>query len=356
MSRERGRPAVKSPRIQAALRQRLASGEWRAGDLIPTEHELCAQYLVSRMTLRSAMAPLETEGLLQRVRGKGTFVGGTVTPRAHLAILLDTLDLNEDQPYRDQLHRGMQAALENSGIACTVHGKPPDEPLLAYLQQHDELARSWGGVLVASGSMDATALAWLRAAGIPVVGLTRPAPELRMPWVDIDNHLGGMLAAQHLQERGCSRVLILDMAQSSFALERQRGFLHGWSEEHPPIWDDYGSFRGPEAALRVQAYCAAHLSGSAPVDGIFVYMEQPTIGVYRALAAVGLRPGHDMPVLHYNDFPWLAEVLEPAPTALRQPFDRVGYEATRLLQSLIRGEEISADRILVAPELIIRGT
>ena len=41
---------------------------------IPSEHELCAQYDVSRITVRKALADLIHEGLLYTVQGKGTFV------------------------------------------------------------------------------------------------------------------------------------------------------------------------------------------------------------------------------------------------------------------------------------------
>ena len=45
-----------------------------ADQLISSEHELCAQYEVSRITVRKALADLIHEGLLYTVQGKGTFV------------------------------------------------------------------------------------------------------------------------------------------------------------------------------------------------------------------------------------------------------------------------------------------
>ncbi|MBH0130185.1 GntR family transcriptional regulator [Salinibacterium sp. NK8237] len=44
------------------------------GDLLPGEHRLCEQYEISRTVVRQALALLEIEGVVERVKGKGTFV------------------------------------------------------------------------------------------------------------------------------------------------------------------------------------------------------------------------------------------------------------------------------------------
>lgn len=63
-------------RVQLAesLRDRLHMGEWHAGDQLPTEAELAAEYEVSRSTVRSALQQLETLGLTITRHGMGTFV------------------------------------------------------------------------------------------------------------------------------------------------------------------------------------------------------------------------------------------------------------------------------------------
>lgn len=58
--------------ITSDLRDRLAQGEFTDG--FPPERELIEQYEVSRHTMREAMRRLHSEGLIERERGRGTFL------------------------------------------------------------------------------------------------------------------------------------------------------------------------------------------------------------------------------------------------------------------------------------------
>lgn len=62
--------------IKEALLDRIKSGQYKIGDQIPTESELCKEFSVSRTTVRTALTQLTLEGNLIRKQGKGTFVAG----------------------------------------------------------------------------------------------------------------------------------------------------------------------------------------------------------------------------------------------------------------------------------------
>lgn len=60
--------------IADALRARVVAGEWKPGEAIPAESALAAHYAVALGTMRAAIEPLVTQGVLERVHGRGTFV------------------------------------------------------------------------------------------------------------------------------------------------------------------------------------------------------------------------------------------------------------------------------------------
>jgi GntR family transcriptional regulator len=67
-------PVPRYHQLKEILRERVLSGEWKPGDLIPSERELSEQYDISRMTTRQAITDLVNEGVFYRLQGKGTFV------------------------------------------------------------------------------------------------------------------------------------------------------------------------------------------------------------------------------------------------------------------------------------------
>ncbi len=60
--------------LKQILLSDLREKDLAAGDRLPGDHELCATFDVSRTVVRQALAELETEGVIVRVKGRGTFV------------------------------------------------------------------------------------------------------------------------------------------------------------------------------------------------------------------------------------------------------------------------------------------
>ena len=73
--------------IKALITRSLDRGEWKPGEIIPSENELAARYKVSQGTVRKAIDELAAGNLLLRRQGKGTFVATHTEARAQFRFL-----------------------------------------------------------------------------------------------------------------------------------------------------------------------------------------------------------------------------------------------------------------------------
>ena len=83
--------------IRENLREKINNNEYTPGSMIPSEAELCQHYGVSRVTVRRAILDLVQEGLLNRGKGKGTFVAesyGLTTVNGVQSFTQELLGLN----------------------------------------------------------------------------------------------------------------------------------------------------------------------------------------------------------------------------------------------------------------------
>lgn len=81
------RTELKSDRVAGELGRRILVGELEAGDPIPTEHELCEMFGVSRSVIRDALGRLVARGLVSVRQGHGTTVAETNDTAFALAAL-----------------------------------------------------------------------------------------------------------------------------------------------------------------------------------------------------------------------------------------------------------------------------
>jgi len=61
-------------RIAADLAERIRSGQYQGGSVLPSQRRLSEEYAVTLMTMRQALHVLETDGLIAQQAGRGTFV------------------------------------------------------------------------------------------------------------------------------------------------------------------------------------------------------------------------------------------------------------------------------------------
>ena len=81
---------IKTVRLYEELKELITSNRLRPGEKLPRETELAAGHGVSRVTVRAALEKLESEQLIRRVCGHGTFV--QAIPQTDISILVPCAD------------------------------------------------------------------------------------------------------------------------------------------------------------------------------------------------------------------------------------------------------------------------
>jgi len=178
-------------RLQSELGVLISSTP--AGDRLPSEPQLAKKLGVSRATLREAMRTFETQGLIRRRQGAGTFVVGQVpvldsglevlesldTMANRLGLQVTVSDLHVEQVYADQeLSEGLKLPLAAKLVSIRRVIRADGRPV-AYLVDTlpeeflspDDLPRDFNGsvldFLIARGTPLTTSRAAISATGAP---------------------------------------------------------------------------------------------------------------------------------------------------------------------------------------------
>jgi GntR family histidine utilization transcriptional repressor len=102
--------------IKKVIQQRIASGEWAAGQKLPSENDFVAALEISRMTINRALRELTQEGLVKRVHGLGSFVAET--PRH--ASLIELQDIALEIERDGKRHHSRVLKLETLEATGTI--------------------------------------------------------------------------------------------------------------------------------------------------------------------------------------------------------------------------------------------
>lgn len=98
----------------------VQSGQLKPEEKLPSEHELAEKFAVSRVTVRRAMQTLESESVIYRCQGLGSFVSDRRTPQS----LVNLTDFNQDMR-----RAGMEAASRVVGYSRETAGAKLAETL-----------------------------------------------------------------------------------------------------------------------------------------------------------------------------------------------------------------------------------
>lgn len=120
--------------LQEALLREIRERGLRPGDQLPTEADLERRFGVSRSTIRQALNELAAEGVIERIQGKGTFVGAP-KPRhtGMLASFTESMLSQGHVPSRRVLESRVEGAAEDVAARLGIEAGTPCRFLLRLL-------------------------------------------------------------------------------------------------------------------------------------------------------------------------------------------------------------------------------
>jgi LacI family transcriptional regulator len=198
------------------------------------------------------------------------------------------------------------------------------------------------------------AFAELAETDMQIVCLDEELPHLpaSSSVLTVENGVGGALAARHLLELGHRELGALGgPAGLPTVRARVDGFLGAASD---------GGVTAPRvrhaAAYTVEAGRAAALdllTSEPTVTALFCANDLIALGAYAAARELGRRIPHDLSVIGFDDS-FVASVVTPTLTTVRQPLARLGKEAAEAAIDLVEGIRTTPVRVTLPVELVVR--
>ncbi|GAA4843124.1 transcriptional regulator DegA [Paenibacillus vulneris] len=211
------------------------------------------------------------------------------------------------------------------------------------------------GVIVATRTQKDLFLKKLIQQNVPIALITGEMPTLAVDTVMVDDFLGGYQAGTHLVEQGHRRIAILAEDVNTMSnRERIRGCKQAMTsaglevDERLVTSGDFTVSGGKEAMLRL-------LDMEEPPTAVFACNDLLAIGAIQGARERGLQLPQQLSVVGFDNT-ILATIIDPPLTTVAQPIQEIGRQAMDLLVQEIKGEKSMKQRVVLMPELVVRGS
>jgi DNA-binding LacI/PurR family transcriptional regulator len=339
------------------IRKPIRTGQYSAGDKIPSESEFIEKYNVSRITVRRAFQELITEGLIEGRKGQGTFVRAEAGHlAAHRYMFIHAQGVQVTYPFTQRILNGIQSMTPNHKFRLEIMAVP-------YVEHRDikdtsasdiiELCK-FNGVITLSGLMNHEELRRLSYKNVPVVWIGGRDPELPPGIVAIAGGPKPMVEVivEYLKGIGRKHIgfigyppnevhhyhesVVVSMTKVGLSLEEQAYEPSGW---------------GISPAARA---CQKLMKHSPNLDAIVASDDLQALGVLQTLREMGKKVPDDIAVVGGGNY--LDEDGESSHlglTTVDQNLVEQGRMAVECLVKMTNGEEVKP-QIWVEPHLVRR--
>jgi GntR family transcriptional regulator, arabinose operon transcriptional repressor len=231
----------------------IHSGALKPNDRVPSEKELAEQFNVSRITSKKALERLYQDGLIDRIRGKGSFVADAAHPqetgkplnRSNVPIisrLIGVIIPDYSDSYGLRLVQAIEEQSAKEGYHIIIkrsYGlQDREEDAIRSLVQLD-----LRGLIIfpVHGDYYNQELLRLVLGGFPVVLVDRHLKGIPASTVYTDNTSASQRLTQYLLEKGHQHIAFISPPpeNTSTIEERIQGFHQALREHHTSVNPDY---------------------------------------------------------------------------------------------------------------------
>lgn len=194
----------------------------------------------------------------------------------------------------------------------------------------------------------------LKTIDIPFVLLNRRTNLIKCDYVVNDYICGAYIAINYLVKKGYSDIyFIYSNKQTSTCNERIKGCRKAIRKNKIPL-KKLKLFYCERNIDTFYDFTLNNVKYNGERIGIFVWDDDMSIGVYKAIVEMGLRIPENVGLIGYDNIK-ISKYFPISLTTINNPSYEIGIKATELLINKIESRNSKkAERIVIKPELIIR--
>jgi LacI family transcriptional regulator len=319
-------------------------------DKVPSIRDLALRFGINFKTANRAVSLLVDEGLVYRVKGKGTYCAppdASTEPGLLLGVVLPDIT----NPNFARLAQSIQEQAHRRNMSVLVYATSGSRARLREILA-DYRRRKVSAVIAQGGAIrTAECRRMLRALDVPVIGDHTHETEIDDVWIDV--RAGAQMVVSHLLEACGGPVAYVSGSDESVVKTGRflgyRDALLGAGErvDMRMVAVAAPSYRGGFEASRTL------LAGPAQFRSIFLYNLVMAMGANSAITSRGLSIPGQLAVAGCDDSVDVGEMIVPTTTV---SFD-YAEEARQLLMLAVRrikNPSAAPMSIRVAPRLVVR--
>lgn len=359
-------PMYKHREISRELLREILDGRYDAIGRLPSEAQLVRRFGVSRPTAARALRDLQSEGVIERRVGSGSFLKGiqpsTTEASRHLGVLLPALDISEILDFVCQELASLTRSRDYSLL--WANSKQPADLTVKDAEdvcQHF-IRRNVSGVFFApfefaadKDQVSKRTAEELRRAGIAVVLLDRDLVPFSFrsdfDLVGLDNVLAGYIAGQHMVKLGMQHLVFVAPAYSAPTIEaRVAGAREAMLDNNLLPSKDFYRVGDPRDPSFVK-----ELLRNRKIEGIICGNDYTAALLMHSFAKVKVRVPEDMRLMGFDDLKY-AELLATPLTTIAQPYRDLARNAVRAMFDRLADPTLPPTELLSKPHLVVRAS